>query len=138
MRIGELGTRVGVPPKTIRYYEEIGIMPEPDRTPTGYRDYRDEAAPRLRFIRTAQDVGFSLGEIREILALRDRGAAPCLHVTELIERHAREMDERIQTLQQMRTDLERLAERAREARPRERQTPYCHIIELAAPANRRS
>ncbi|MGQ0668906.1 MAG: MerR family transcriptional regulator [Actinomycetota bacterium] len=78
-----------MPPKTIRYYEEIGRLPEPERTSSGYRDFDREAVSRLRFSKAAQSVGFSIGEIKEILAFRERGQAPCEHVTGLIERHER-------------------------------------------------
>jgi DNA-binding transcriptional MerR regulator len=130
MRIGEVATRTGVPTKTIRYYEEIGILPAPSRTESGYRDYRDDAVARLRFVKAAQSIGLSLGEIKEILAFRDRGEVPCEHVASLIERHARELSERIIALERMRGDLERLAKRARAASQRsKKEARFCHIIE---------
>ncbi|MGH3981421.1 MAG: MerR family transcriptional regulator [Pseudonocardiaceae bacterium] len=75
MRIGQLAAQTGVSTKTIRYYEDIGVLHAPPRAPSGYRDYSDDAAPRLRFVRAAQSVGLTLGEIREVLAFRDRGEA---------------------------------------------------------------
>jgi MerR family copper efflux transcriptional regulator len=130
VRIGELAHLVGVPPKTIRYYEAIGILPPPPRTRSGYRDYGPEAVSRLAFVRAAQSIGLSLGEIREVLAFRDRGEAPCLHVAALIERHARELAERIAALERMRRDLERLARRARALRPAPpREGEVCHLIQ---------
>lgn len=132
MRIGELARTVGVPAKTIRYYEQIGLVPEPRRTASGYRDYDRSAAARLAFIRAAQSVGLSLGEIREILAFRDRGEVPCQHVAGLIERHAADLSERISALERMRRDLERLGSRARTIQPRDAaRATYCHIIETA-------
>lgn len=131
MRIGELAQRTGVPPKTIRYYEQIGVMPEPPRTPSGYRDYPPQAAARLGFVRAAQSIGLTLGEIREILAFRDRGEAPCSHVASLVERHARELAERIAALEGMRRDLERLARRARRVPPSPVEGGICHLIENA-------
>src|SRR5712691_2458065 len=115
MRIGELAARTDVPTKTIRYYEDIGVMPLAARDASGYRDYGDDAEGRLGFVRAAQSIGLSLGEIREVLAFRDRGQAPCDHVTKLIEDHARELSARIAALEAMRSDLERLARRARRA-----------------------
>ncbi len=130
VRIGELAERIRVPVKTIRYYEEIGLMPEPPRTDSGYRDYHRGDAGRLGFIRAAQSVGLSLGEIREILAFRDRGEVPCSHVAALIERHSADLAERIEALEQMQRDLGRLAKRARVAPRRElRAGEFCHIIE---------
>ena len=70
MRIGELAAASGVPAKTIRYYEDIGVLDAPPRTPSGYRDDTADAADRLAFIRSARAVGLTLGEIRQIPALR--------------------------------------------------------------------
>ena len=130
MRIGKLAQHSGVEPSTIRYYERIGLLPAPARSDSGYRDYGDEAATRLSFIRAAQTVGFSLGEIRETLAFRDRGEAPCRHVAAVIERNAAELRERIAVLQDMQRDLERLAKKARAMSPEDAsEAAFCHIIE---------
>src|SRR6266511_3217113 len=132
MRIGELATRTGVPDKTIRYWEQLGLLPQPARTAAGYRDYQPQAATRLGFIRAAQSIGLSLGEIGEILAVRDRGQTPCAHVARLIDQHAAELAERIAALEQMRQDLQRLARRARTVPPEQlAQAAYCHLIETS-------
>jgi len=130
MRIGELAERSGVAAKTIRYYEGIGLVPAPPRTGGGYRDYGEDATGRLSFIRAGQSIGLSLGEIREVLAVRDRGEVPCAHVASLIERRVAELSERIGALERMRRDLERLAKRARRtSRTDDQSATYCHIIE---------
>lgn len=129
MRIGSLAERVGVNPTTIRYYEEVGLLREPDRTPAGYRDYDEAALARLSFIKSAQSVGLTLGEVREVLELRERGEAPCPHVLSLIEQHVADLEERIAALDQMRRDLIGLAKAARRLPPREAE--FCHIIEKA-------
>lgn len=130
MRIGELAERSGVETTTIRYYEQIGLMPAPARRESGYRDYGEEAEARLGFIRAAQSVGLTLGEIREVLAVRDREEIPCQHVASLIDKKAAELAERIAALEQMRKDLARLAKRARAAPAGpEREATFCHIIE---------
>ena len=67
MRIGELADRLGVTTKSIRFYESIGLLPDPARTASGYRDYAEADAERLTFIKTAQRLGLSLDEIREIM-----------------------------------------------------------------------
>jgi MerR family transcriptional regulator, copper efflux regulator len=85
MRIGELAERSGVSAKTIRYYEDIGLLPAPARLASGYRDYEPSTLDRLAFIRAAQAVGLSLGEIRGIVALRDEGQTPCGHVLDCWE-----------------------------------------------------
>jgi DNA-binding transcriptional MerR regulator len=131
MRIGELATHTGVPAKTIRYWEQLGLLPQPARTPSGYRDYQPQAATRLEFIRAAQSIGLSLGEIRELRAVRDRGQIPCAHVARLIDQHAAELAERIAALERMRQDLERLARTARTVPPEQlAQADYCHLIEI--------
>lgn len=127
MRIGELSVKAGVPTKTIRYYEEVGLMPAPARTPSRYRDYDGKAEHRLGFIRAAQSVGLTLGEIREVLALRDRGQNPCSHVAHLIQQHAEGLSDRIAALEAMRRELERLAKRAKAGHQHE--AAFCHIIE---------
>jgi MerR family copper efflux transcriptional regulator len=128
VRIGEVAERSGVNPTTIRYYEDIGLVPEPDRTASGYRDYEEAAVTRLAFIRAAQGIGLSLGEIKEILALRERGDIPCVHVISLIEQHASKLAERIAALEQMRRELVELAKQARRRPPRD-DAEFCHIIE---------
>ena len=130
MRIGELAERSGIEPTAIRYYERIGLMPAPARNPSGYRDYGDDAAARLSFIRAGQSIGLTLGEIRETLAFRDRGEVPCGHVVALIERNAEELRQRISVLEEMRRELLRLAKKAR-AVPAEgaSEAAFCHIIE---------
>jgi DNA-binding transcriptional MerR regulator len=137
MRIGELGKKAGLSTKTIRYYEDIRILPEPDRTSSGYRDYGEGTLDRLRFIKAAQAVGFSLGEIREILAFGDRGEAPCLHVTRLMEERIRSLSQHIRDLEAMRGELEHLVKNARTL-PEPDSGTFCHIIEVARPPGGRS
>ncbi len=110
MRIGELARQVGVATSAIRFYEESGLLPEPARTPAGYRDYDPEVVDRLAFIRAGQAVGLTLGELRDVLAVRDAGEPPCRHVTELLDQRLAEVDERIRELRRLRRDLASLAE----------------------------
>ena len=129
MRIGELAEKAGISTKAIRYYEQVGILTPPARTPSGYRAYDPSALGRLEFVRAAQAVGLTLGEIRQIIAFRDGGQAPCAHVTDLLQRHAIDLDRRIRELQQLRGELRQLAERAATLDPE--QCPperICHII----------
>jgi MerR family copper efflux transcriptional regulator len=129
MRIGELADQAGISTKAIRYYEQLGILAPPARTASGYRAYDGTALGRLGFVRAAQALGLTLGEIRQIIAFRDGGAAPCAHVTELLQRHAADLDGRIRELQQLRGELRQLAERATTLDPKDC-TPerVCHII----------
>ncbi|MGA5215234.1 heavy metal-responsive transcriptional regulator [Streptomyces cinereoruber] len=117
MRIGDLAIAGGVTAKTIRYYEQAGLLPAPPRTPGGYRDYPPTAATRLAFIRDAQHAGLTLAEIRGVLTLRDSGEAPCGHVTGLIDQHLEEIDRRMAELRKTRTALRELAQRAAETDP---------------------
>jgi MerR family copper efflux transcriptional regulator len=129
MRIGELAEQAGISTKAIRYYEQIGILAPPARTASGYRTYDQAALGRLGFVRAAQAMGLTLGEIRQIIAFRDEGQAPCAHVTDLLQRHAADLDVRIQELQQLRGVLRDLAKRASALDPE--QCPperVCHII----------
>jgi len=112
MRIGELAERHGVTTKTVRFYEASGLLPAPARTPSGYRSYDDEDARRLAFIKTAQRLGLSLDEIKEILAFRDRGERPCRHVAGVLERQVQDLDRRIGEMRTLRDELQELQARA--------------------------
>ncbi|MFD5193193.1 heavy metal-responsive transcriptional regulator [Streptomyces sp. NPDC058357] len=112
MRIGDLAARTGLTTKTIRFYEDSGLLPAPPRTPGGYRDYPDHTVTRLAFVRDAQHAGLTLAEIRSILALRDDGLAPCTHVTGLIHEHLDDIDRRMSELAATRAALRALADRA--------------------------
>ncbi|WP_371588009.1 heavy metal-responsive transcriptional regulator [Streptomyces virginiae] len=112
MRIGELATESGLTTKTIRFYEQAGLLPAPPRTPGGYRAYPPHAVARLAFVRDAQAGGLTLAEIRSVLALRDSGQAPCAQVGVLIEEHLAEIERRLDELRQARTVLRELARRA--------------------------
>jgi MerR family copper efflux transcriptional regulator len=105
MRIGELAARTGVRVRTIRFYEQAGLLPAPERTPGGQRDYDEDAVSRLRFARAAQALGLSLAQIAEILHVRDREGPPCQHVTELLGKHIEVVEVKIRELTALRDDL---------------------------------
>lgn len=113
MRIGELANQTGVSTKTIRYYEDIGVLPRAERAPNGYRTYSEKAADRIRFIRDAQATGLTLTEIASVLELREQGASTCQHVTHLLETHLSDLDRHIVALQKTRKQLAALTDRAR-------------------------
>jgi DNA-binding transcriptional MerR regulator len=106
------------------------VLQEPPRTPSGYRDYDESDLERLRFIKLAQSLGLSLDDIREILAFRDRGEAPCPYVRRAIDEHAQAIDRRIGELERLRSDLRRLQAVARSL-PDEASSDrcVCHILE---------
>src|SRR5260370_39085114 len=117
MRISQLAGQAGVTAKTLRYYERIGLLPAPNRSPFGYRDSRPAVLDRLGFIRAGQAIGLSLGEIRQVVALRDRGETPCDHVYRLLARRTAELNDRINDLQSLRRELQSLTKRARRLDP---------------------
>lgn len=111
MNIGEVAERTGVPPKTIRYYEEIDLIPAPARSANGYRAYNDEAVHTLRFVASARNLGFTVEQCRALLALyRDKGRASA-DVKRVANEHIDEIDHRIAELQAMRKVLADLARR---------------------------
>jgi DNA-binding transcriptional MerR regulator len=129
MRIGEIAEAADVSVKTIRYYESIGLLDEPPRTPSGYRDYPPAAADRLRFVRDAQSTGLTLAEIASVLELKHAGQGSCRHTAELLERHLEDIDEQIVRLQGARRELVRLAERAGRLDPADCTDPNrCQVI----------
>ncbi len=129
MFIGELSERTGVSTHTIRYYESIGLLPEPDRTASGYRRYPPHATERLGFIRDAQATGLTLDEISSILELKDQGARSCEHSRELLERHLVEVDDQLARLNELRRELAVLADRARGLDPTDCTDPHrCQVI----------
>lgn len=128
LRIGELASELGLNPKTIRYYEEIGLLPAPRRNAAGYRIYGATERERLRFIAKAKRIGLTLQEIGEVLALRDAGAEPCARVRELIDRKLAAVEEQLRLLADVRLDL--LTLQAKAAVTTCSCTPICEIIEL--------
>lgn len=111
--IGRLAEIVGVNPKTIRYYEDIGILPPPTRSEAGYRQYGQHDVDRLRFVRGARVLGMSLRDVHGVLAARDRGQPPCTHVLALIDDKLVEVDAQIAALKQLREELAKLREEGR-------------------------
>lgn len=105
LRISQAAERAGVSAPTIRYYEEIGLLPPPARSSAGYRRYTESAVEELRFIRKAQGLGFSLDEIRDILQLSRSGNIPCSHVLSVAHQHLAAVEERIRHLQRFRDHL---------------------------------
>jgi len=129
VRISQLATQAGVSTKTLRYYERIGVLSAPSRSASGYRDYRSDVLDRLGFIRAGQAIGLSLGEIRQVVAFRERGEAPCDHVYQLLQQRTAELSERIDDLQRLRRELQTLTKRARRLNPADcSPRGVCHLI----------
>lgn len=127
MKIGEIAARSGVPAKTIRYWEEQKLLPEPSRTAAGYRLYEVSTVERLTFVRHAQTAGFALDQIRQVLDIGDSGAAPCQHVSDLVAGRLVDVNARIAELEATREHLRALAKRAAAQDPAECHG-YCSIL----------
>jgi DNA-binding transcriptional MerR regulator len=129
MRIGQVAEAARMTAKALRYYERVGLLPEPERTDSGYREYSEAVFERLRFIRAAQAVGLTLGEIKGVIDFREQGSPPCAHVLSLIEERAADLDRRIAELAHLRDELIKLAKRGRSLSP-DTCSPdlVCHIL----------
>ncbi len=108
MQIKEISRRTGLPDKTIRFYEKVGVLPPPRRLANGYRDYDEADVDHLKFVAGLRRLDFSLDDIGEILAMRDRGEAPCRVVLGLLTTKADEVAERIAQLSRLEKDLRQL------------------------------
>ncbi|MGH3968097.1 MAG: MerR family transcriptional regulator [Mycobacterium sp.] len=104
----QVAKQAGVNAQTLRYYERRGLLPEPPRTVSGYRSYGPEAVRLVRFVKRAQELGFSLAEIDALLDLADGGPASCDAARQLAEHKVAGLDAKIASLQAMRASLGRL------------------------------
>ncbi|MGH3904095.1 MAG: heavy metal-responsive transcriptional regulator [Pseudonocardiaceae bacterium] len=130
MKISELAAASGTTPKTIRFYEQTGVLPEPTRTPSGYRHYGPEFIDRLQFIRRAQAAGLSLREIGQVLAIYDRGDAPCSHVQGVLTERLDHVRAQIAELVTLETHLDTLLTHAHQGPPTEHdKSTVCWILE---------
>ena len=108
MRIGELAKATATKAETIRYYEREGLLPPPDRTDANYRDYGPEHRARLSFIRRSRELGFRLGDVRDLLALADDTSQPCDQVDQIASAHLEEVERKLADLKVMRDELTRM------------------------------
>jgi MerR family copper efflux transcriptional regulator len=131
MNIGEIAARSGMPPKTIRYYESVGLIPEARRTDGGYRVYDVRDLRILRFIHRARDLGFSVKDVGELLALWRDPHRSSAEVKDLARAHVADIDRKIAELRAMRRAVLDLMERCHGD-----ERPDCPIIDdLAGPAD---
>ena len=108
LSIGQLAQRAGVGIETVRFYEREGLLEEPSRKPSGYRQYDDAVIDRLRFIRHAKELGFTLKEIKELLSLRLEPTSSCADVKNRAEAKIADIKAKIRTLQRMKKALVQL------------------------------
>jgi DNA-binding transcriptional MerR regulator len=125
LSIGELSRRVEVKVPTIRYYEQIGLLPSPPRTEGRQRRYGAGDVSRLRFIRHARDLGFDVGAIRELLGLTAQPDHPCEPADQIVQRHLESVERRIAQLTLLRSELRHMLEDCRHGQVRE-----CRIIQI--------
>ena len=125
LKIGEVAERGGVNLQTIRYYEREKLLPEPPRLASGYRLYPVQTVRRVRFIKRAQEIGFTLAEIRELLAIRVDTGRDSAEVRTLANAKITDIEEKIQTLQRMKESLGRITERCSGCGP----ASECPILE---------
>ncbi len=114
MRIGELATGCGCPVETIRYFEKIGLLPEPARRANGYRYYGEEHRNWLQFILRSRALGFSQAEVRRLTDVAHQHRPACVEVYDLLQEHVNDVQKRIRELQQMKTALVRLKDKCRD------------------------
>ena len=125
LTIGKVASGAGLSIDTVRYYEREGLLDKPTRTASGYRHYRPDAVARLRFIRQAKDLGFSLSEIKELLALRVAPGKSCADVRARAEAKIADVEQRIAQLNRMKRALTKLATACSGRGP----TSTCPILE---------
>src|SRR6266508_2591605 len=127
--IGEVAKRSGASPKALRLYEAVGLLPAARRTSSGHRVYDSDAPDLLAFVRQAQRLGFTLDEIKEIVAIKRAGRAPCPHVRDLVKRKAEELEQRLADLMEIRDGLRALLQSWRSLR--QNRAAVCPHIEHA-------
>lgn len=131
LKVGMLAKAVDVGVQTLHYYERLGLLPKPQRSAANYRLYSADVVRRVMFIKKAQLVGFTLAEIKDILALKSHGGAPCRKVTELGEKHLRDIDARLAQLRRYRRAVAQslISWREKTAHRRNCAGEFCDLIE---------
>lgn len=128
MRIGSVAEAAGVEVSTVRYYERRGLLAEPPRTESGYRQYDERTVDRIRFVRRAQDLGFTLEEIEELLALRVDDPTACREVEEATRAKLRSVDAKLSELGRLRSVLAGLVRACQD----EKATDECPVLAMLA------
>lgn len=128
---GAVAETLGVGIQTLHFYERQGLIPAPPRSESGYRLYEPETVERVRFIRKAQAIGFSLEEIKEILGFASQGASPCGTVEAALAAKVRDVDARLAQLRSFRDELARLVASAGELSAAGSDARVCSIVESA-------
>ncbi|MBI3466780.1 MAG: heavy metal-responsive transcriptional regulator [Planctomycetes bacterium] len=128
LTIGQVARRAGVGVETVRFYEREGLLAEPPRRESGYRQYGEDIVARLQFIRRAKELGFTLNEIKELLSLRLDPSTTCAEVKDRAQAKIADIEQKIRTLQRMKKALVRLT-RACSGRGPTRECPILESLE---------
>jgi DNA-binding transcriptional MerR regulator len=132
MKISDLALQTGTTPKTLRFYEEIGLLPTPARTSGGYRDYDERAISVIKFVKAGKAIGLTLTEVRNLVRVRDEGTSPCSAAIDLLDQHLADIERRISELRSLKKDIAELRVRAESLDPTEcPQESICHVINPA-------
>jgi len=129
LSIGELAKATGVKVVTIRYYEQIKVMPAPFRTEGNYRAYKQENLHRLRFIRRCRDLGFTLDQIRDLLGLSTQGKQDCSSIDRITAKHLKDIERKVSDLRRLAAELRRINRRC----PGNGLIANCRILEALSP-----
>lgn len=130
---GEAAKELEVGIQTLHFYEQQGLIPHPPRSRSSYRLYTPEIIERVRFIRKAQALGFSLEEIKEIFGLAQKGTSPCGRVQAALAEKLNEVDRRLKELSDFRVELAALIAQSAELSSHEAEAQVCSIVEEASP-----
>lgn len=109
LKVSQVAGKVGVSADTIRYYEQLGLLPAARRTASGYRDFGDETVRRIQFIKDAQRLGLRLTEIGELLKIQDDGSCPCGHTRSLLQQRLEQVNRELASLNNLKSQLEKLS-----------------------------
>ncbi len=126
MFIGDVAKKLGLNPRTIRYYEKIGLLPKAIRTVSGYRLYSSDTIYKLEFILKAKELGLKLEDIKEIMDIHNRGEVPCPCTTKFLNNKISEIDEKVNALSALKIKLTKLL---KPTRSKTTQGTICPIIE---------
>jgi DNA-binding transcriptional MerR regulator len=129
LTIGQLGKATATKIETIRYYEKIGLLPEPHRTAGNYRSYAGEHLSRLAFIRRARELGFSIEDVRELLELAGHRDQACAGIDQIVARHLETTERKIEALKRLRHELRETLASCKGGRVAE-----CRVVHALSPA----
>lgn len=134
LTIGQVAKRAGIGVETVRFYEREGLLAEPDRRPSGYRQFDEGVVARLWFIRRAKELGFTLKEIKELLSIKLDPSTSCADVKTRAEAKIADIEEKIRTLQRMKRALVKVTKSCSGSGP----TSECPILDAMEPNDRES